>query len=86
MKHHPDFYAEDDDRPQFGTLSFEKQQEIICAWLFHGYNTDKGINMNNMSYVIEAISQMKPDSTVSDLLLYIAKCVDKNYPSNEWTI
>lgn len=77
MKHHPDFYAEDDARPQFGALSFEKQQEIICD-LFGSYILYPDI--------AEAISQMKPDSTVSDLLLYIAKCIEKHYPQNDWCI
>jgi len=77
--HSPDFYAEDDNRPQFGTLPFEKQQEIICYHLGR-------FPLSTNDYVEEAISQMKPDSTVSDLLNYIARCIDKHYPQEDFTI
>lgn len=83
MKHHPDFYA-DDERPQFSTLSFEKQQEIICDWLSNDFKV--AYDPNRIEYAVEAISQMKPDSTVSDLLLYIAKCISTHYPQEDFTI
>jgi hypothetical protein len=77
--HHPDFYAEDDDRVQFASLPPEDQIDIICDWF-----KEKPYLAN--LYAEEAISQMKPDSTVSDLLLYIARCISKHYEQEDWTI
>jgi len=77
--HSPDFTAPDDERPQFSTLPFEKQQEIIC-------DIARERPLHYHYCTTEAISQMKPDSTVSDLLNYIARCIANNYEQEEWTI
>ena len=77
--HHPDFYAEDDNRPQFGTLPFRDQQDIICE-----FSCDFPAEFRD--YSAEAISQMNDNSTLCDLLEYIAKCIDRHHEQEDWTI
>ncbi len=80
MKHHPDFYKPDDDRPQFACLPEAEQEDIIEE--FHDKHPE-----DYRSYYEEAISQLPAGHDHFDLWSYIAACIiNKHGEPEDWTL